>query len=197
VLTRSRRVPVAVVVAGLALVLAGCGTGFQAQTNAVYQASIGTNNRSSDVEVLNALFVKNDDGTATLSAGLVNQALQSDRLVTVDAQTLAGTPVEVRFDGPVSAPVRRLATLGAKPQTIISGEELFAGQFLNVAMTFANAGNIEMQVPIVNRTAMYDKVASPAPAQAADAESQADAEQEEEEGIAPEETPATEDASGR
>ncbi len=193
--TRSRRALVAVVAAGLALVLAGCGTGFNAQTSAVYQAAIGTNNRSTDVEVLNALFVKNEDGSATLSAGLVNQALQTDRLVTVDAATLAGTPVEVTFEGPFSTPARRLAHLGTKPQIVIAGDELFAGQFLNIVMSFVNAGDVEMQVPIVTRTSMYDSVATPAPAEATDAEEQADEEQLEEEGL-PQPTETTEAPEG-
>ncbi|QMW66906.1 hypothetical protein H4N58_02855 [Mumia sp. ZJ1417] len=195
-LTRSRRALVTAVVAGLALTLAGCGTGFNAQTSAVYQAAIGTNNRSTDVEVLNALFVKNEDGTATLSAGVVNQALQSDSLTTINAATLAGTPVEVTFEGPFAVPVRRLAHLGTKPQAVIAGDELFAGQFLNISLTFANAGDVEMQVPIVTRTAMYDSVATPAPAEAEDAEQQADAEQQEEEGIAPDQSAATDEAEG-
>lgn len=193
--TRSRRALVAVVAAGLALVLAGCGTGFNAQTSAVYQAAIGTNNRSTDVEVLNALFVKNEDGSATFSAGLVNQALQTDRLVTVDAATLAGTPVEVTFEGPFSTPVRRLAQLGTKPQIVIAGDELFAGQFLNLVMSFANAGDVEIQVPIVTRSSMYDSVATPAPKEAADAEQQADEEQLEEEGL-PQPTETTDAPEG-
>ncbi|MGH1561522.1 hypothetical protein [Mumia sp. DW29H23] len=160
-LTRSRRALVAVVVGALAVLLAGCGTGFKAQTNAVYQAGVGTNNRSGDVEVLNALFVKNDDGSATLSAGLVNQVLQSDRLTGVEVSTLAGTPVEVTFDGPVAVPIRRLETLGTKPQAVIAGQELFAGQFLAITFTFANAGDVDLQLPIVSRTPMYASVAQP------------------------------------
>ncbi|MBW9207170.1 hypothetical protein KV097_14585 [Mumia sp. zg.B17] len=160
-LTRSRRALATAVVGGLAVLLAGCGTGFEAQTNSVYEASVGTDDRSSDVQVLNALFVKNDDGSGTLSAGLVNQTLKADRLVEVEVSTLDGTPVDVTFDGPVPVPARRLETLGTKPQVVIEGSELFAGQFLVITYTFANAGDVDMQLPIVTRIPMYDSVAEP------------------------------------
>ncbi|KAA1425376.1 hypothetical protein FE697_005865 [Mumia zhuanghuii] len=161
-LSRSRRALVAVIVGAIAVLVTGCGTGFNAQTSAIYQAGIGSNDRSGDVDILNALFVKNEDGSATLSAGLVNQALQTDRLVGVEVMTRAGTPVEVTFDDAVALPIRRLYTLGLKPSVVISGEELFAGQFVTATFTFANAGQVQFPLPIVTRTPMYDAVAKPA-----------------------------------
>ncbi|WP_370617644.1 hypothetical protein [Mumia sp. Pv 4-285] len=160
-LTRSRRALVAVVVGLLAVVLAGCGTGFNAQTSAIYQAGVGTNDRSGDVDILNALFVMNDDDTATLSAGMVNQALQTDQLTSVEVVTRAGTPVEVTFDGPVALPIRRLYTLGQKPSVVITGDDLFAGQFVTATFTFANAGQVQLPMPVVTRTPMYADVATP------------------------------------
>ncbi|PJJ57108.1 hypothetical protein CLV56_1329 [Mumia flava] len=192
-LTRPRRVAAALAVASIAVVASGCGTGFNAQTNAVYQAGVGTNNRSADVDLLNVLFVQNDDGSATLSAGLVNQTRDRDTLLSVEAVTLAGTPVDVTMDKTVPVAPLRLTTLGTKTQVLIDGD-LSAGQFLDLTFTFENAGTVEVQAPIVLRVPLYDSVAEPpAPAEDAEATAEEEAAAVEEEAAAEQEAEAAED----
>ena len=75
------------------LALSACG--FDAQTNQQYQAAVGAN-LYGDVDVLNSVLVANDDGSATVSAGFVNntddeQGLSSVSVTTMDGNELAGS----------------------------------------------------------------------------------------------------------
>ncbi len=65
----------------LAPLLAGCGTGFQAQTNQIYQPGPGITVRDGGVYAINTLIVTDGNGNGTLVAALVNQAARPDTLV--------------------------------------------------------------------------------------------------------------------
>ena len=66
---RRRRIAATALAMTAALTLGGCGTSFNAQTTHIYQPAVGANHHG-EMDVLNTLLVANDDGSATLSAGI-------------------------------------------------------------------------------------------------------------------------------
>jgi hypothetical protein len=104
--------------AGLALALsgtlAGCGTGFGAQTSQVYNAPEGTDIRSdAGVQVLSAAIVTDEAGSATLSAGLVGPPGQADTLTSVQVTSDDGAPISAQIaGGTVPIPADELVQTG-------------------------------------------------------------------------------------
>ena len=87
----------ALLAATAALGLSACsGTGMDAQTNAQYQAGVGANVRSGPIQVYNALAVDNGDGTATLSAAILNRDTTPAKLKSADATASDGSAVDVQ-----------------------------------------------------------------------------------------------------
>ncbi|MCW2747321.1 MAG: hypothetical protein JWP10_463 [Nocardioidaceae bacterium] len=160
-LPRHRRVALSVVACAAALLLSSCGDirGFNYQTNAVYDASVGTNVRGTPVEVLNGLFVANDDGTATFSGGLLNKSGQVQTIQKVTAVTDEGIDVPITLAGPLSLTESTLYTTGTTADIVLDSGEVKAGDFVEVTFTFDEAADVTANVPVVERVAMYDDVA--------------------------------------
>jgi hypothetical protein len=160
-------------VTGAALVaLAGCSTGFNAQTSHVYDAGAGTNDRGSGVDLLNALFVENADGTATLSATLVLNPGEFDDGVEVPATvtledmtvtTLDGDPIEASLvEGGIPLEPNEPVKIGEEPVATVSGDNFAAGGMVTLNVDFDVAVEpIQMDVPVVTRegTDIYDEIA--------------------------------------
>ncbi|MGI8676395.1 MAG: hypothetical protein ACR2JT_05610 [Nocardioidaceae bacterium] len=141
--------------------LAGCGTGFGAQTVQVYDAGAGVNARGGGVDVLNALIVANEDGTGTLSVSLLAKFGDGDELTTVDASDGPDQPIEVTQSvQPLPICSTRLTIVGPDAAVTFSGD-FVDGQTVTLALTFADAAPVTMQVPVVARgdTDIYDSVA--------------------------------------
>ena len=68
-------------IAALLLVPALASCGFNAQTDQVYQAAVGINDRSGEVDILNALIVSGEDGSGTFAGTLVNKDTTNDCLL--------------------------------------------------------------------------------------------------------------------
>lgn len=157
-----RRPIAAVAAATAAVVLSGCSnTNFSAQTNQQYQAAVGAN-VTGEVDVLNTLLVANPDGTATISAGLVNHEADEDAVTGISAQTLSGEnlPVTVVEDG-VTLPFDRLAPLGREGEPgiyTVSGAQV--GQYVRLIVSFENAPESTIEAPVVVRAEMYDEIAA-------------------------------------
>ena len=172
---RCPRRPAALVGAALAstLGLAGCSTGFGAQTTELYTAPDGTDVRDGDVEALNVLIVANDAGSGTLVAALVNQTEQSDRLDSVSATDPdlgpgAGAITVADVSPPLDLPPTTLVQL-ADPAVaaeigpvVLEGDTVDAGQTLQVTLTFAKAAPVVAEVPVVPRAEPYESVPTPA-----------------------------------
>lgn len=141
-----RRVAIAALL--LAPTLAACG--FNAQTDKVYQAATGVNDRSGVVEILNAQIVSGAEGTGTFVAALDNNADKADRLVSV-----TGDGVTAKSDG-VSIPAEGVANLalaaetGNPVQVQIDGEKVKAGTWVRLTFVFASGQSTELLVPIVS-----------------------------------------------
>ena len=76
-------------------ILSGCGAGTDAQTQQPYQPAEGVTVRSSEVYVVNALVVADDEGNGTVVSALINQADEPDSLVPSTAETGEGDEVQV------------------------------------------------------------------------------------------------------
>lgn len=143
------------------LTLGACTRGFDAQTNQQYQAAVGANSHG-DVDVLNALLVANEDGSSTVSAAFVNKTDTEQRLASVTVTTLTGEELVVRSPKlpPLPIPTDVITALGSAGDTasytVTQGAE--AGLYVKVTFTFSDASPVTMEVPVVARTAEYDKV---------------------------------------
>jgi cytoskeletal protein RodZ len=149
----------ATLLAATALALAGCtGTGVDAQTNQQYQAGVGANLRTGEVQLYNALAVDNDDGTATVSTVIVNTSEDTQKLDAVSATTADGTRVESRIAPAIIGPGDSFDT-GPAGTIVLTGDAVQAGDYVTVTLTFDQAGDVTIEAPVVTRTEMYSEVA--------------------------------------
>jgi hypothetical protein len=141
--TVRRRVATAALVL-LVPMLAACG--FGAQTDQVYQAAAGTNDRDGVVDVLNALVVSDTDGQGTFAGTLVNKGTTKDTLVSVtDA---SGTVA-------VDVPAGQAVNLATEGQVRLQGSDIKAGNFVSLTLQFAGGQTTELAVPVVAHTGDY------------------------------------------
>lgn len=167
---RQRRLRGLLVAGCVAAAVTGCtDTGFDAQTSAVYDQGVGTNERGGGVDVLNALIVDNGDGTGTLSATLVlnpgsfedQDALSTVTLTTLEVTTLEDEAVATQLiEGGVTLEPNEAVRLGDDALATVAGDNVAAGDMVTLSLTFdQDAEPVEMDVPVVERTEMYDEVA--------------------------------------
>ena len=150
------------VVAGLSL--SACGTSFGAQTNQVYQPAVGANERG-DVESHNTLLVGNRDGSATISAGLLNDLDTDQTLTSVTVADDAGDALTVRSPKiALPLPSGVLATLGGVTDgaVFVVTEGAEPGDYVDVTFSFSDSGPLTVHTPVVSRAEHareYDAVA--------------------------------------
>ena len=140
------------------LALSACG--FDAQTNQQYQAAVGAN-LYGDVDVLNSVLVANDDGSATVSAGFVNNTDDEQGLSSVSVTTMDGNELAVRgLRLLLPLPRDRLSSLGLASDSggFRVTEGLKAGYYAKVTFSFTESAPVTVETPVVSRTAEYDKV---------------------------------------
>ena len=148
----------------VAPLLAGCGAGFQAQTNQIYQPGPGVTDRAAEVYVLNALIVTDGAGNGTLVAGLVNQRRGPDSLQSAKVTSSTGQQLKTTIVG---------STLALPPQTLVqladTGDVRVAGTLTpgsvgSLTLTFRNSAPVKVEVPILSSAPPYDSVpVGPAP----------------------------------
>ena len=153
-----RRLAATSFAAAALLALGACG--FEAQTNQVYQAAAGANSHG-DVDVLNAVLVANEDGSATVSAGFVNNTKDEQALSNVTVTTMDGKELVVRgLRSLLPLPTGRLSSLGYASDAggfrVTKGAE--AGYYVKVTFTFTDSAPVTIEAPVVARTAEYDKI---------------------------------------
>ena len=158
-----RRVAIAAV---LLLVPALAACGFDAQTDKIYQAATGVNDRSGVVEILNAQVVSAEDGTGTFIATLDNTDLkQADQLVSVtgDGVTAKNQAIDIPADG--VANLAQPAEGADAVQVQVDGEGIQAGKWVRLTFAFANGQSSEVLVPVVSSdSADYAEVPLPSAA---------------------------------
>ncbi len=147
--------------------LASCSFGtsnFDAQTNQFYTPGEGVNERSGGIDVLNALVVAEEPGRGRFIAGLVNNSdLTDDALTQVqgagDFAEIQGTLEEeigVVRDGFV-----QLADEGVSP-IVLEGEQIVPGMFIDVTITFKEAQEVTVKLPVVTAEDDFEGVEIPA-----------------------------------
>ncbi|TXJ06017.1 MAG: hypothetical protein E6Q27_04520 [Aeromicrobium sp.] len=180
---RRQRIAATMIALASTFALSACGTNFNAQTNNSYQASVGTNVRDGAIQVFNALFVANDNGTATFSGALLAPGEDQEIVsATVDGK-------EVELAAPIELKADTLLTVGAFGEIIVELDPKEVGGNVDLVLTAASGEKLKVSAIVVARTDRYKNVAEAAPgAPAAPESSTAD------ESPAPEETEATEAA---
>jgi hypothetical protein len=134
-----RRVAIAALL--MAPVLGACG--FSAQTDQVYQAAAGVNDRSGNVDILNALVVSGTDGAGTLSTTLVdNDQNKADQLTSVTGPGIVATTSGVVVSAAGGA--------GIKP-----------GQFVTLTFVFASGQSTTLKVQVFAATGDYSGIPLP------------------------------------
>lgn len=155
---RLRRIAALAVSATALLALSGCGTSFDAQTSKRYDAGVGSNERGKTIDVLNALFVDNGDGTATFSASLLNKEDATQVLEAVTSTTTDGLPLTSTLSGELLLEPGTPLTPGKNADITISGD-FPSGGFVKITLNFADAAPITVSAPVVTRIEMYEDVA--------------------------------------
>lgn len=158
--TRARAAAVA---AGSALLaaaaLAGCSTGFEAETVQVYNAPAGIDLRSSDVDVLGALVVADRRGNGTLVAGMIPSQDTADELTGIEVSDADGNSFAATIaGGTLPLPTDDLVQTAEGATVTITGEGLTPGRWLEVVFTFERGGPISGQLPVVPRSGAYAEV---------------------------------------
>lgn len=154
------RAAAATLFAATAVALAGCtGTGVDAQTNQQYQAGVGANLRTGQVQLYNTLAVDNGNGTATLSTVVVNTTDETQKLDGAIATAMdSGEQVDVEAAPAIIGPGDTFNT-GPAATVMLTGGIVEAGDYVTVTLAFDRAGEVTIEAPVVTRTEMYSEVA--------------------------------------
>ncbi|NLC98345.1 MAG: hypothetical protein GX678_04635 [Actinomycetales bacterium] len=154
-----RRLRIAATAIALAstFALSACGSNFSAQTNHQYQAAVGSNVRSGPIQVFNALFVDNGDGTATFSGALLAPS-GSQEIVE------AAVPgADVSLSGPIKLAKNTLFTVGAQGEIITTLDPNQIGRNIELTLTSTSGDKLAVSAVVVERSDMYASVAKSAP----------------------------------
>lgn len=155
----SLRRSIAVAAIALAPALSSCG--FNQPTDRVYTPGVGVNERSGEIDVLNALVVSGAPGSGSLVATLSNNDLdEGDALVQVAG---SGDDSSLRVDLGRSLEIRPGGSLSVsdEAQVSVEGEAIKAGAFVELTFTFENAQASKVQVPVVPRRGSYVDIPVP------------------------------------
>ncbi|QWC83915.1 hypothetical protein KLP28_09750 [Nocardioidaceae bacterium] len=129
--------------------LVGCG--FDPQTNQVYQPAVGTNFRSSTVDVLNAVVVVGEDsGEGRLVVTFVNNTQTQPDAVTDISGAGDDSNLEVGFENQIDLAPGSLVNLASVDPILVSGRELVAGALVNLRYTFSEAEAVSFAAVVVS-----------------------------------------------
>jgi len=130
--------------------------GFNYQTDQVYQPATGTDDRTGQVYILNAMVVTVSGNKGTFAGTLVNEnQTQATRLVSITGPNLQGSTT------PVKLPANQAVNLADTGQISVSGPGIEAGKFVTMNFEFANGQSTRMGVPVIPRTGPYGQVPLP------------------------------------
>jgi copper(I)-binding protein len=151
-----RRVRLAVATVIALVALAGCGTGFDAQTDLV-QGPEGTQAETGNVLIRNAqLVVATADGaTAALVVGLVNKGTEPDTLTEIKVGGGATTTESTLPINGLELPPGELVSVGSLtgPSIMVRTDpgELAPGSFVQLTLGFRVNGEAQISVPVQDR----------------------------------------------
>ncbi|WP_030924413.1 hypothetical protein [Streptosporangium amethystogenes] len=141
-----------------ALTLAGCGAGSDAITNKPYSPTEALSVKTKGIDISQAFFLGPDSG-GTLPAGTAMPLYLSlvsthgpDQLVGLGVDPALGT---AKVSAPVPLPQNQRVNIGRPTPTIlIEGlkKPLRGGEAIPVQLQFANAGVVQLTVPVITRS---------------------------------------------
>jgi copper(I)-binding protein len=140
--------------------LTACGSGFHAESNQIYQPGPGiTVRHQGGVYTLNAFVVTDGNGHGTLVGALINQRAQPDALVSVRTSIVpSGKALKTTLQGgPITLAPHHSVQLANSGAVRLEGA-LAAGSYVSVTLTFRQAAPIKVEIPILSRSAEFDKV---------------------------------------
>ncbi|WP_326635409.1 copper chaperone PCu(A)C [Streptosporangium sp. NBC_01755] len=142
-----------------ALTLTGCGAGSDAITNMPYSPTEALSVKTKEgIDISQAFFLGPDSG-GTLPAGAATPLYLSlvntngpDELVGLGVDPALGT---AKVSAPVPLPQNQLVSVGKPTPTIlIEGlkKPLRGGEAIPVQLQFANAGVVQLTIPVITRS---------------------------------------------
>ncbi|MER5619557.1 MULTISPECIES: copper chaperone PCu(A)C [unclassified Streptosporangium] len=141
-----------------ALTLAGCGAGSDAITNKPYSPTEALSVKTKGIDISQAFFLGPDSG-GTLPAGTATPLYLSlvntngpDQLVGLGVDPALGT---AKVSAPVPLPQNQRVNVGKPTPTIlIEGlkKPLRGGESIPVQLQFANAGVVQLTIPVITRS---------------------------------------------
>lgn len=144
-------------VAALLLVPALSACGFNVQTDQVYQPAEGVNERSGEVDVLNALVVSAEDGSGTFAGSLAN----GDQADADELTSITGQGLEIELDEPVEIPAAGLVNFAEEGNVAVTGDDVLAGGFVTLTFTFSSGQSTTVKMPVVVHGGDYADVPVP------------------------------------
>jgi hypothetical protein len=130
--------------------LSACGVSFGAQTDQVYNPSVGTDDRSGQVDVLNALIVSGSNGSGTVVATLVNNDQQHDDTLKSVAGAGRDSSLTVQPGGDTTIPAGGLLNLATQGSITARGKRIVPGNVVEITFSFDRAEAITIGVPVVS-----------------------------------------------
>jgi copper(I)-binding protein len=164
------RLAAAVAIAGLAVGVSACEAGNDAPTLEFHPQSAGLDVMVHGVKIINAFVLGAASGplAAGQSAGvflaMYNQGRTAQTLTSVSAPGVAKS-VTAPSGGIALPPNQAVHLTGPEPQIVLTGllHPLEAGGSVHVVLSFSEAGNVTLDLPVLPRTTSYGTF-SPAPA---------------------------------
>ncbi len=158
-------------IAVLVPLLAGCEAGANAPTVEFHQASFGQSTTSNGITIDDA-FVLGPAVNSSLPVGgeaSVFLSLEADSADQLTKVTASGASSVQLVSGPVTlSPYTVVNLSGPQPQIVLTGltSPLSGGQTVSLSLEFANAGTIQITVPVLPASydyATYSPPPSPTP----------------------------------
>jgi copper(I)-binding protein len=135
----------------------GCGAGFSAQTNEIYQPAAGISDRTGQVYVINALVVGDGQGNGTVVTTLINETSQDDTFLSftaTDDKTSGVTTSPVPSSG-IPLPAQTAVNLPDAATLQVAGDLIQPGKMVTLAFTFEQAAPVTIEVPVLQQSKIY------------------------------------------
>ena len=146
----ARRRLAAVVLALAVPALSSCSVNFGEQTDQPYNPSAGTDDRSGEVDILNALVISGAKGSGTVIATLVNNnQVKADSLRGVSGAG-SDSSLKITPGGKTTIPAGGLLNLADDGRIFARGARIVPGNIVNLTFSFQRGRAITMEVPVLN-----------------------------------------------
>ena len=131
--------------------LAACG--FNVQTDQVYQAAVGVDDRSASVDVLNAVVVTAKDGEGAFIATFVNNSTEDPaKVLSISAE---GQDIVI---GKELAPEGLLNLADEESPVTVTGSNVAPGKFVSVTIEFDTGEQTVVNAPVVAAEGDYEGI---------------------------------------